>query len=153
MAAKIVQGTAELRTLAGQELGVSDWMTISQQQITAFADATLDHQWIHINPERAAKESPFGTTIAHGYLTLSLIPHLLEQIVAIRGVSMAVNYGLNKLRFTQPVPSGARVRLRVNLEDVADMPKGVQCQLQCTVEVEGNPKPAMVAQIVFLYFD
>lgn len=153
MAPKIVQGTAQLRALAGQELGVSDWMTIDQQRIVAFADATLDHQWIHVDPKRAASESPFGSTIAHGYLTLSLIPHLLAQIVDVQGVSMAVNYGLNKLRFTQPVAAGSQVRLKVTLEEVADMPKGVQCVLQCIVEVTGNPKPAMVAQVVFLYFD
>lgn len=137
---------AELPALVGQEVAVSDWVTVTQQQIDLFAEATGDHQWIHVDPERA-KAGPFGATIAHGYLTLSLIPKLFENAIEIRGTSMGVNYGLNRVRFPAPVPAGSRLRGVIKLlacEPVAD--GGVQTTWQVTVEREGSAKPVCVAE-------
>lgn len=140
----------DLPSLAGTELGVTDWVTISQDQINAFADATGDHQWIHVDVERATKE--MGGTIAHGFLTLSLLPMLSAQLLAVSGVSRGVNYGLNKLRFTGMVPSGARVRLREKVLDVAEKSGGYQFTRECTVEIEGKDRPALVAEWVTILF-
>lgn len=137
---------AELPALVGQEVAVSDWVTVTQQQIDLFAEATGDHQWIHVDPERA-KAGPFGATIAHGYLTLSLIPRLFENAIEILGTSMGVNYGLNRVRFPAPVPAGSRLRGVIKLlacEPVAD--GGVQTTWQVTVEREGSDKPVCVAE-------
>lgn len=143
---------------AGQELGTTDWVTISQEQIQRFAEATGDHQWIHLEPERAARESPYKTTIAHGFLTLSLAPHLLSTIYSIESVKMAINYGANKIRFTNAVPSGSQVRMKAWLHHVEptnanESIAGVRAIIECVFEVEGQHKPACVAELVMLLFD
>ena len=140
------QALAELAACVGQEVAVSDWLTITQQQVNLFADATGDHQWIHVDPEKAAA-GPFGGPIAHGFLTLSLLPKFFESSFEITGSRMGVNYGLNKVRFTSPVPVGSRLRARMKLlasEPVAN--DGVQMTWEVTVEREGSAKPVCVAQ-------
>ena len=148
MAQTTVDGIEGVRGLVGQHLGYSDWVTITQEQVNQFADATGDHQWIHVDPERAAKESPFGGPIAHGYLTLSLLPMLVPQIVEITGFRMGVNYGTEKVRFPSPVPVGSRVRAGATLDSATPIDGGVQVDVTVTIEVEGQPKPAMVATTV-----
>ena len=140
----------ELLNLVGQELGVSDWLEITQDRVNRFADATGDHQWIHIDVERATKE--LGSPIAHGYLVLSLIPFLAKNIVAYQGVSRGINYGCNKVRFTNMVPVGARVRMRVKLEACEMRAGAYQLINQCTIEVEGQERPACVAETVSLLY-
>ena len=135
----------------GKELGVSDYLKITQEQINVFADATLDHQWIHTDPERASIDSPFKKTIAHGYLTLSVAPYLWQQIAEIRNLKMMINYGIEKMRFNQPVLEGDEVRLRANLESLIDLRGITKAQLRVTLEIKDNPKPAYSASIVFLY--
>lgn len=152
MARRIVEGIEGLKALAGEHAGSSDWLEITQERVNQFADATLDHQWIHVDPERARTESPFGGPIAHGYLTLSLLPYLLDQVIEVRGVAMAINYGMNRLRYPAPVPVGSRVRLGVTLAGVEEIRGGVQCQLDCQVEVADQAKPALVAEVVFRYY-
>ena len=137
----------ELQALVGQEVGVSGWITVDQARIDQFAAATGDHQWIHVDPVRA-KSGPFGTTVAHGFLTLSLIPELFETAFAIADVRMGVNYGLNKVRFTAPVPAGARVRGRFALLGYEPIEQGAQLTVRATVELEGSAKPACVAETV-----
>lgn len=146
---RIFNGIDELSAAVGEHLGYSDWHQISQQQIDTFADATGDHQWIHVDPERAAA-GPFGTTIAHGYLTLSLLPMLCWQIYQVEGVSMGINYGCNKVRFPSVVPVGSRVRAGVELAGVTPGPKGVQVIAVVTIELEGSDRPACVAESVSL---
>ncbi len=147
-----VNGIQELKALAGKHLGHSDWLEMTQDRVNLFAEATSDHQWIHVDPERAKSESPFGGPIAHGYLTLSLLPFLLDQIIEVRGVAMAINYGLNRLRYPAPVPVGRRVRLDVALGQVEEVRGGIQSLLECTVEVEGSDKPALAAEVLFRYY-
>ncbi|HEV2428019.1 MAG TPA: MaoC family dehydratase [Acidimicrobiales bacterium] len=142
-----VSGFDELKGLVGQHLGYSDYRVITQEMVDLFADATNDHQWIHVDPERAAA-GPFGTTIAHGYLTLSLLPSLLGSLWHVDGVRMGVNYGSNRVRFTSPVPVGSEVRAGATLASVDDVAGGVQVALDVTVEVKGAEKPACVAQIL-----
>ncbi|MGH7896528.1 MAG: MaoC family dehydratase [Candidatus Binatia bacterium] len=144
----------ELSRLKGQEIGVSDWQLVTQEAINKFADATGDHQWIHVDPERAKKESPFGGPIAHGYYTLSLAPALMEQIVAVEGIRMGINYGLNKLRYPGPVRIGKRVRLKAALNDVEEISNGagVQVTIGLTFEVDGESKPGCVAEAVYRYY-
>ncbi|HCT75637.1 MAG TPA: dehydratase [Micromonosporaceae bacterium] len=143
---------AELRTAIGTEVGQSDWIEIDQNRINLFAHTTEDHQWIHTDIERAA-EGPYGTTVAHGYLTLSLLPKLSEGVVSVEGVRIAVNYGLNKVRFPAPVPSGSRVRARFELLSVEDVEGGAQLTMQATVKVDGLDKPVCVAETVSrIYF-
>lgn len=138
-------------SLAGQEIGVSDWLEITQDRINQFADATGDHQWIHVDPERAAK-GPFGKTIAHGFMTLALLPRLQHQMYTVNGIKLAINYGLNKVRFPAPVPVGSRVRAKSSLVNVEDLGDGaVQATVSTTVEVEGSDKPACVAESVVRY--
>jgi acyl dehydratase len=140
-----------VKSAVGTPLGYSDWHTVTQDQINRFADATGDHQWIHIDPERAAG-GPFGTTIAHGYLTLSLLPVLLAEVIDVQSVAMAVNYGLNRVRFPAPVPSGSPLRLGAALDAVEEFPGGLQVTLACVFEVEGAAKPSCVAEAVFRYY-
>lgn len=141
---------SELPSLVGQELGVSEWLEITQDRVNRFADATGDHQWIHVDVERATKE--LGSPIAHGYLVLSLVPLLAKNIVTYTGVSRGINYGCNKVRFTNMVPVGARVRMRVKL-DACEMRAGAyQLINQCTIEVEGQERPACVAETVSLLY-
>src|SRR6476646_2861052 len=134
---------AELPGLTGTELGSSDWFEITQDAVNLFAEATGDHQWIHVDPERAQKESPFGGPIAHGYYTLSLAPHLMEQIVEVKGIKMGINYGLNKLRYPGPVRISKRVRLKASLADIEEIANGAGAQVTVamTFEVEGESKP------------
>ena len=147
---RIIDGPDELKSLVGEHLGTSDWMEITQERVDQFADATGDHQWIHCDPERA-KDGPFGGTIAHGYLTISLAPALLPQVVAVKGFTMALNYGLNKLRFPSPVKVGSKLRVSATLASVEDVSGGVQIAYALTFEIEGSEKPACVAEVVFRY--
>lgn len=140
-------GLDELEAVVGEELGVSDWQTVTQEQVNTFADATGDHQWIHVDVEKA-KKGPFGGTIAHGYLTLSLIPSLVWQIYTVEGLSMGINYGSNKIRFPTPVPVGSQVRARATLTALNRGPNGAQSVVTVTVELEGSDKPACVAETV-----
>jgi acyl dehydratase len=142
----------ELPKLAGQDMGTSDWVLIDQDRINKFADATGDHQWIHVDVERAKAQMPGGKTIAHGYLTLSLIPMLGSQIMSITGVSRGINYGSNKVRFTNMVPVGSRVRARQKL--IAAEPKGPGLQLtnEITIEIEGQDRPACIAETISLVY-
>lgn len=144
---QVFTSAEELKASVGQEVGVSEWHTIDQQQIDLFADATGDHQWIHVDPERALS-GPYGTTIAHGYLTLSLLAPLMKQTYRIDKAVMALNYGLNKVRFPAPVKVGSRVRARVTVNSVEELPSGVQTAWGTVVEVEGAGKPACVAESV-----
>lgn len=139
----------EVAAAAGEELGVSEWVEIDQERVNTFADATGDHQWIHVDVARAA-EGPFGGTIAHGYLTLSLVPMLGASVVTFDTPGAKLNYGVNKVRFPQPLLVGKRVRAHVALGDVADLPAGKQAHLRYTVEIEGEAKPACVAETVVL---
>ena len=152
MAQTTVDGVEGVQSLVGQHLGYSDWVTITQEQVQQFADATGDQQWIHVDPERATKESPFGGPIAHGYLTLSLLPSLIPQIVTITGFSMGVNYGTEKVRFPSPLPVGSRLRARAVVDQVTDVPGGVGVQVTLTFMVEGGTKPACVATIVVRHY-
>ena len=148
----IVNGLDELRELAGADLGHSGWLEITQERVNTFADATDDHQWIHVDPARAAA-GPFKTTIAHGYLTLSLLIPLFSELLEIKGISMGINYGLNKVRFPAPVPVGSRIRLGGTIAAVEDAGGGaVQVTLDFTVEVEGGAKPACIAQGIYRYY-
>jgi acyl dehydratase len=146
-----VNSIEELASLVGTHLGYSDYRTVTQEEVNKFADATGDHQWIHVDPERA-KAGPFGGPIAHGYLTLSLIPVLLGSVLNVDGIAMGVNYGANKVRFTSPVPVGAEVRAGATLASVEDVAGGVQVALDVVVEVKDAPKPSCVAQVVFRYY-
>jgi acyl dehydratase len=149
------QDLAALEAAVGTETGPTDWFTIDQARIGAFADATQDHQWIHIDPERAAS-GPFGTTVAHGFLTLSLVPYLAAELRKVEGVRMGINYGLNRVRFPAPVPSGSRVRARstlISCERVPGPDEAAQLVNRVTIELEGSAKPACVADVVSrLYF-
>jgi acyl dehydratase len=149
MAQTVVEGIEGVQGLVGQHLGYSSWVTITQEQVNQFAEATGDHQWIHVDPERATKESPFGGPIAHGYLTLSLIPGLLPEIIDMQGFRMGVNYGTEKVRFPSPVPVGARVRAGATLAAATPFDGGITTNIDVTVEVEGGTKPAMVATVVY----
>jgi acyl dehydratase len=141
----------ELGKAVGEQLGYSDWHTVTQDQINAFADATGDHQWIHIDLEAAAK-GPFGTTIAHGFLTLSLIPMLVVQVSRVNGIRMGVNYGLNKVRFPAPVPVGSKLRAGVKVLSFGEIPGGAQAVNEVTIEREGGDKPCCVAETVVRYY-
>jgi acyl dehydratase len=147
-----VVGPEELAGNVGSNLGYSGWHRVSQEQVDLFAEATGDRQWIHIDPERA-KSGPFGTTIAHGYLTLSLLPALLDEIVEVKGPRFMVNYGLNGLRFPSPVPVGSRLRLGATITSVEAFDGGHQATLNCAFEVEGSSKPSCVADVVLRYYD
>jgi acyl dehydratase len=138
----------ELKELVGQDVAVSDWVEISQQRVQQFADATGDHQWIHLDVERSKRESPYGGTIAHGFLTLSLLPMLMENAIRLSDVRMGVNYGLNRVRFTAPVPVGSRVRAQLKLLAVEDIAGGAQVTWLVTIEREGSDKPVCVAESV-----
>ena len=149
---KVFNGADELHAAAGEQLGTSDWMTIDQQRVNAFADATEDHQWIHIDPQRAAS-GPFGTTIAHGFLTLSLLPNLINQTYRVEGATMVINYGLNKVRFPAPVPVGSKVQAEVALAEVTEATGGLQLVLRATLQIEGSTKPGCVADwVTRVYF-
>ncbi|PSM39806.1 enoyl-CoA hydratase [Streptomyces dioscori] len=146
-----VNGVDELRKLAGGDLGTSEWIEVTQERINTFADATGDHQWIHVDAEKAAR-GPFGAPIAHGYLTLSLFIPLFTELLDVRGVTTKVNYGLNKVRFPSPVKVGARIRLVARLAEVSDVPGGVQVAVDGTIEIEGVGKPAAVLQSLSRFY-
>lgn len=143
----VVRNTQDFRTLIGEEIGTSSWVEVTQEQIDGFADLTGDHQWIHTDSERAAS-GPFGTTIAHGYLTLSLLIPLLEEVFVVENRTSSINYGLDKVRFPAPVPSGSRVRMSAILAEATDVDSGVQVKIDCIFEVDGQERPACVARAV-----
>ena len=148
-----VHGVEGIKSVVGEHLGWSDYEVVSQEQVNLFADATGDHQWIHVDPERAKKESPFGGPIAHGYLTLSLGPNLAPQVMRVEGIKMGVNYGCGKVRFPSPVPVGAKLRMGARLTNVEDIPGGAQVYMTFTFECEGAPKPSCVSEIIFRYYE
>ena len=148
---KTFQGIADLAGAAGTDLGASDWLEIDQQRIDTFAAATGDHQWIHVDPERAA-DGPFGRTIAHGFLTLSVLPVLQHQLYAVQGVRMAVNVGLNRVRFAAPVPVGSKIRARAQITEVTELEGAVQVVFATTLEIEGVEKPAAVVESIARFF-
>ena len=148
-----IKNTAELANYTGKEVGISDWLEVSQERINQFAEATEDRQWIHTDPERAARESPFKTTIAHGFLTLSLLSVLTKSAISVGGVRMGINYGLNRVRFVSPVPAGARIRGRFTLATLEEIKGGVQSTFNVTVEREGSDKPCCVAEWLVRYYE
>ena len=143
-----IASVEELKSLVGQEVAVTDWFEISQERVNLFAQATGDHQWIHLDVERARKESPYGGTIAHGFLTLSLLPMIMQSAVSMPESKLSVNYGLNKVRFPSPVPVGSRVRGRMLLQDVEDIQGGAQISWKVTIEREEGDKPVCVAESI-----
>lgn len=151
MGKTVINNYQEFEAFLGKELGVSEYLQVTQDQINKFADATLDYQWIHTDPERAADESPFKSTIAHGYLTVSLLTYLWYQIVDVRNVKMIVNYGIENLRFQQPVLVNDKIRARVSLNDIRNLRGIAKVQVKIIVEIEGQRKPAYDALITFLY--
>lgn len=151
MSQLVISSHDEFASYLGKELGVSGYHKITQEQINFFADATLDHQWIHTDPERAAREGAFGNTIAHGYLTLSLVPHLWDQIARFNNIKMMVNYGIEKLKFNQPVVAGSEVRLKAKLYSIVNLRGVTKFEVEVVLEIKDNPKPAFTALLVFLY--
>lgn len=143
---------ADLPAHVGEEIGVSDWLTVDQARIDAFADVSGDHQWIHVDPARAGRESPFGATIAHGFLTLSLISRLTRDVATVGGAAMTINYGLNRVRFVSPVPAGARIRARVTLAAVSTVGGAVQARWHILVEREGSERPCLAAEWLTRYY-
>ena len=151
MAKRIINSYQEFEALLGKEIGVSDYITITQEQINKFADATLDYQWIHTDPERAALESPFKSTIAHGYLSVSMLTYLWFNVVDVRNVKMIVNYGIENLRFQQPVLVNDKIRATVSLNEIKNLRGIAKIQVKIVVDIEGQKKPAYDALITFLY--
>ena len=149
MSPRIINGIEELKTLTGQEVGVSDWLPVTQDMIDRFADVTGDHQWIHVDPERARRQTPFGSTIAHGFLTVSLLSQLSQQAINVQGnFKMRINYGFNRLRFVSPVRAGSRIRARFTAQKVTDN----EVTWLVTVDIEGQEKPALVAEWLGRYY-
>ena len=148
-----IESIAALRDYVGREVATSDWLDVSQERINQFAEATEDRQWIHVDPDRAARESPFKETIAHGFLTLSLLSELGKRAMSVGGVRMGINYGLNRVRFVSPVPAGSRIRARFTLALVDDIRGGVQATWNVTVEREGSEKPCCVAEWLVRYYE
>ena len=148
-----IKSLEELRQWVGREIAASDWLAVDQERIDRFADATGDHQWIHVDPARAKVESPFGATIAHGYLTLSLLPHMMLETLEVQGGRMSINYGLNRVRFAAPVRSGDRIRARFTLASLEDTPGGIQLTGPALIEIEGQHKPACVAEMIARRYD
>ncbi len=148
----VIRTLEDAKALEGQEIGVSRWLVIDQERINQFADATDDHQWIHTDPERAAKEFPLGTTCAHGYLTISLIPALIEGMVEFPGLERLINYGINKARFRSMVPSGSQVRMRATLRSAKKRAGALQAILECDIEMEGHMRPVASAEVIVMYF-
>jgi acyl dehydratase len=148
----VIRTMEDARALEGKELGVSDWIVINQERINKFADATDDHQWIHTDPERCAREFPLGTTCAHGYLTISMIPALIDDIVKVEGLVQIVNYGINKARFRAMVPAGSKIRLRVVLQSAKKRAGALQAIMECYIEMEGQDRPVASAEVIVMYF-
>ena len=152
MAKTLIDGIAGLKSLVGKDLGASDWRTLKFEDIVRFADATGDHQWIHVDRERIAKESPFGAPIAHGYYSVSVIAGLFFELVESKGMVMVINYGLNKVRFPNPLKEGARYRLVCKLGEVREVGNAHEALIACTIEIQGEQKPACAAEVVFRFF-
>src|SRR5580765_1060020 len=153
MASRTLDSPDALKDLVGQEIAVTSWFKVTQELIQQFADATLDHQWIHVGVDRARRESPFKSPIAHGFLTLSLLPYFMHEALEIRqGVRLGVNYGLNRLRFVSPVPAGSNIRARIVLQTLKDVTDGMEAVFNATVELEGATKPCCVAEWVVRYY-
>lgn len=148
----VINSYDEFAEYIGKPLGTSDWLLVDQQRINAFADATLDHQWIHVDVERAKKESPYKSTIAHGYLTLSLLPHLWDEIVEVNNLTMMVNYGMDKMRFGIPVICGSRIRMKASLANLENLRGITKAYIDFVIEIEGQRKPALKGQAQFLYY-
>jgi len=144
-------GIGDLKSLAGKPLGVSSWREVTQDEVNGFARSTGDDQWIHVDPERA-KHGPFGHTVAHGFMTLGMFTGMLYELLEVTGAALILNYGTNRVRFPAPVPTGAKVRGHIEYGTVEDVPGGVQVEFRVTVEVDGNPKPACVAEVLFRYY-
>lgn len=152
MSKLVVNSFEEFAAFEGKELGASDWLLIDQERINLFADATLDHQWIHVDADRAKKESPYQSTIAHGYLTLSLLPYLWSQIIEVNNIKMLVNYGMDKMRFGQAVVTGSRVRMVTKLHAISDLRGICKTEINFKIEIEGQRKPALEGIATFLYY-
>jgi acyl dehydratase len=148
----VIDSIEGLKDLVGSEIGVSDWLAVTQERILQFAEVTEDRQWIHVDRQRAQRESPYGTTVAHGFLTLSLLGQFLKQVVEVRGAPVGINYGLNRARFPAPVRSGTRIRARVGLDSARDFQGGMEAVFSFIVECEGTEKPCCVAQWIVRYY-
>ena len=148
----IINSYEDFEKYIGQELGVSDYVELSQDRINLFADATLDHQWIHVNEEKAKAESPFKSTIAHGYLTLSMLPYMWNQIIEVNNLKMMINYGMDKMKFGQAVLSGQRVRLRASLHNLQNLRGTAKAEIKFKIEIEDQKKPALEGVAIFLYY-
>lgn len=149
---RTVSGVDGVKALVGETIGPSDWHVITQEQVDTFADATGDHQWIHVDPERAKRESPFGGPIAHGFLTLSMIPLFLPRLLSYEGFTLGVNYGLDRVRFPAPVPVGSKIRASTVIDEVTDIKGGIQVRQTVTFEIEGGDKPVCVATSVVRHY-
>ena len=152
MAKLIVNNYDELAARLGEKLGESEWLLVDQERINLFADATLDHQWIHVDQERAKVESPYKSTIAHGYLTLSLLPHMWQEIIEVHNLKMMVNYGMDKMRFGQPVKTGSRIRLKASLHNINNLRGVCKTEVAFKIEIENERKPAIEGIATFLYY-
>ena len=152
MAKLTVNNYDELAARLGEKLGESEWLPVDQERINLFADATLDHQWIHVDPERAKVESPYKSTIAHGYLTLSLLPHMWQEIIEVKNLKMMVNYGMDKMRFGQPVLTGSRIRLAAKLAKIESLRGICKVYIDFNIEIEGQRKSALKGEAQFLYY-
>ena len=148
----IINSYEEFAAHLGEQLGVSDWLEVDQERINLFADATLDHQWIHVDVEKAKKESQYKNTIAHGYLTLSLLPYLWSQIIEVNNIEMLMNYGMDKMRFGQPVVTGSKVRLVTKLQAISNLRGICKAEIEFKIEIEGQRKPALEGVATFLYY-
>ncbi len=148
----VINSYDEFASYLGKPLGTSEWLEVDQDRINAFADATLDHQWIHVDVERAKAESPYKSTIAHGYLTLALLPHLWDEIVEVNNLKMMVNYGMDKMRFGQPVITGSRIRMTAKLANIENLRGISKAYIDFTIEIEGQRKPALKGEARFLYY-
>ena len=152
MSKLIINSYEDFEQWVGKQLGISDYLEIPQERINLFADATLDHQWIHVDTERAKVESPFKSTIVHGYLTLSLLPHLWDQIIEVNNLKMMINYGMDKMKFGQPVLSGQRIRLVANLQALQNLRGVAKAEIKFSIEIEGEKKKALEGVAIFLYY-
>ena len=152
MSKLIINSYEDFEQWVGKQLGISDYLEIPQERINLFADATLDHQWIHVDTERAKEESPFKSTIVHGYLTLSLLPHLWDQIIEVNNLKMMINYGMDKMKFGQPVLSGQRIRLVANLQSLQNLRGVAKAEIKFSIEIEGEKKKALEGVAIFLYY-
>lgn len=152
MSKQIINSVDDFLNLKGKVLGNSSWITVSQDMINQFADTTLDYQWVHVDVEKAIKESPYQTTIAHGYLTLALLPHLLDDIVEVNNLKHLVNYGIDKMRYKNVVPAGSKIRLKATLDNAKDLGNVCKAFINCVFEIEGEETPALEGNIVFIYY-